>query len=215
MIISAVEAICTVPGLEYWLSQYCLPQLLIFTKPCPHPLILHLRLRQPLASRGSAKSRASSNHGEPTPLALASRCGCVGPLLYPGECTMTLDPPEYGGARGSRPQDVGVSSLRSHSQRPTKGTRRQRTMSRLPTGPPRLTKQLRRADKARGKGLPRQTQEQQRRGPWTDGQISNEKTTPVEQWPDRSTSSLRREGKRGGVGFLPKNIVGDSLIRSI
>ena len=30
--------------------------------------------------------------GEPTPLALASRCGSVGPLFRPGECTTTTDP---------------------------------------------------------------------------------------------------------------------------
>ena len=94
----------------------------------------HPHLRQPLASRGSAKTRAGSNHGEPTPLTLASRCGSVGPLLRPGECTTTPSPPgEYDEARGSRPQDVGVSSPRRHSQRPTKGARRRRTASRLST----------------------------------------------------------------------------------
>ena len=44
----------------------------------------------------------------------------------------------------------------------------------------------------------------QRRGPWADGQTSHEKTTPAELWPDRSTSSPRRGGKRGGVGFPQK-----------
>ena len=109
----------------------------------------HPHLRQPLALRGSAKTRAGSNHGEPTPLTLASRCGSVGPLLRPRECTTTSDPQgEHDEARGSRPQDVGVSSLRPHSQRPTEGARRRRTASRLSTSPPKLTKQLRRADKA-------------------------------------------------------------------
>ena len=71
-----------------------------------HHSALHPHLRQPLASRGSAKTRAGSNHGEPTPLTSASRCGSVGPLLRPGERT-TPDPPgEYDEARGSRPQDV-------------------------------------------------------------------------------------------------------------
>ena len=165
----------------------------------------HPHLRQPLASRGSAKTRAGSNHGEPTPLTLASRCGSVGPLLRPRECTTTPDPSgEYDEARGSRPQDVGVSSSRPHSQRPTKGARRRRTASRLSTSPPKLTKQLRRADKARSEGLPRQTQKQQRRGPWADGQTSHEKTTPAESWPDRSTSSPRGGGKRGGDRFSPQ-----------
>ena len=118
----------------------------------------HPHLRQPLASRRSAKTRVGSNHGEPTPLTLASRCGSVGPLLRPRECTTTPDPSgEYDEARGSRPQDVGVSSSRPHSQRPTKGARRRQMASRLSTSPPKLTKQLRRADKARGGGLPRQT----------------------------------------------------------
>ena len=95
----------------------------------------------------SSRSRISS--GPP-------RCGGVGPLLRPRECTTTPDPPgEYDEARGSRPQDVGVSSLKPHSQRPTKGARRRRTTSHLSTSPPKFTKQLRRAGKARSEGLPR------------------------------------------------------------
>ena len=59
-----------------------------------------------------------SYHGEPTPLTLASRGGSVGPLFHPGECSTAPDPSgEYDETRGSRPQDVGVSSLRPHSQR--------------------------------------------------------------------------------------------------
>ena len=139
------------------------------------------------------------------PLTLVSRCGSVGPLLRPGERTTTPEPPgEYDEARGSRPQDVGVPSLRPHSQRPTKGARRRRMTSRLSTSLPKLTKQFRGADKARGKGLPWRTQEQQRRGPWADGQTSHEKTAPAEQWHDRSTSSPRREGKRRGDRFSPQ-----------
>ena len=66
----------------------------------------HPHLRQPLASRGSAKTRAGSNHGEPTPLTLASRCGSVGPLLRSRECTTTPDPSgEYDETKGSWPQD--------------------------------------------------------------------------------------------------------------
>lgn len=61
-----------------------------------------------------AKTRASSSHRGPTPLALASRCCSVGPLLCRGECMTTPDP--SGEARGSRPQGVGASSLRPHSQ---------------------------------------------------------------------------------------------------
>ena len=49
-------------------------------------------LRQPLASRVSAKARAGSNHGEATPLTLASRCGSGGPLHRPRECATTPDP---------------------------------------------------------------------------------------------------------------------------
>ena len=145
---------------------------------------------------GVSRLERGSNHGESTPLTLASRCGSVGPLLRPRECTTTPVPPgEYDEARGSRPRDVGVSSLGPHSQRPTKGARRRRTTSRLPTSPPKLTKQLRRADKARSESLPQQTQKQQRRGPWANGQTSHEKTAPAEPWPDRSTSSPRRGDK--------------------
>ena len=99
-------------------------------------------LRQPLASRGSAKTRAGSNHGEPTPLTLASRCGSVGPLFRPVECTTPDLPGEYDIARGSQPQDVGVALLRPHSQHPTKGAQRRRTTSRLSTSPPKLTKRF-------------------------------------------------------------------------
>ena len=44
-------------------------------------------LRQPHVLSRSTKTRAGSNHGEPTPHILASRCGSVDPLLRPGECT--------------------------------------------------------------------------------------------------------------------------------
>ena len=65
------------------------------------------------------------------------------PRLSGRDCTMTPDlPGEYDDeARGSRPQDVGVSSLRPHTQCLAKGARRRRTMSRLSTSSPELTKQ--------------------------------------------------------------------------
>ena len=67
---------------------------------------------------GVPRLRRGSYHGEPTPLTLASRGGSVGPLFRPGECSTAPDPSgEYDETRGSRPQDVGVSSLRPHSQR--------------------------------------------------------------------------------------------------
>ena len=37
-----------------------------------------------------------------------------------------------------------------------------------------------------------------------DGQTGHEKTTPAEQWLDRSTSSPKREGKRGGDRLSPQ-----------
>ena len=56
---------------------------------------------------GVPRLELCSNHGEPTLLTLASRCGSVGPLLRPGECTTTPVPlGEHDGAGGSRPQYV-------------------------------------------------------------------------------------------------------------
>ena len=45
---------------------------------------------------------------------------------------------------------------------------------------------------------------QQRRGPWAGGQTSHDETTPAEPWPDRSTSSPRREQKEGGIDLIPQ-----------
>ena len=45
---------------------------------------------------GVSRLERGSNHWEPTPLTLDSRCGGVGPLLRPGECTSTTTPDSSG-----------------------------------------------------------------------------------------------------------------------
>ena len=104
---------------------------------------------------GVPKLERGSNYGEPTLLTSASRCGNMGPLLRLGERTTTPDPSgEYDETRGGRPQDVRVS-IETRSPALCRDARRRRTMSRSTTSRPKLTTQLRRADKAQDDGLPR------------------------------------------------------------
>ena len=144
---------------------------------------------------------------EPTPLTLASRCGSVGPLLRPGECTTTPDPSgEYDETRGCRPQNV----TDIFTETPFPALCEEQVHHDVDDyscdddhEPTKLTMKQRRAD---SDGLCQQTEKQQR-GLWADEQTSHDKsdtsspmTRPVNQ-PSQEGFKL----KRGEIGLTPKD----------
>ena len=124
---------------------------------------------------------------------------------------------EYDEARGGRPQDVGVSSLRPHSQRSAKtpDDDRRRAVQPEPakahSAATAFTKQDDEPRRLTATGC--DSRPGQQRGPWADGQTTHDKTIPVDQlsggskrrgesvWPPEKQLRGRQRGARRVIDF--------------
>ena len=147
---------------------------------------------------GVPRLEHGSNHGEPAPLTLASRCGSVGPLLRPGRCTTTPDPSGETTKRGVlSPNTLWVSSRRPLSKCPTNNRHTTTTMA--------TSQHDREPGRAHNEnttgrhGSQRRTavQEQQQRGPWADRQTIHDATTPA-----APVDQLSQEGGKKWGGLI-------------